>query len=87
MLVELVGSIWLVVDPPPGTGVTLAVGGAACAAAAWISTAALQVPAHGDLSTGFDARAHRRLVASSWVRTAAWTAHSAIVCAMLLAAT
>lgn len=87
MVIELLGSLWLAVSPPGGSGRALAIAGFACAATAWLSTAALQVPAHTVLSGGFEPGAHRRLVRSSWVRSAAWTAHSAIVCVMLVAAT
>jgi hypothetical protein len=40
----------------------------------WLSTAFVQVPLHARLSAGFDTRAHRRLVATNWVRTLSWTA-------------
>lgn len=40
----------------------------------WASTAFVQVPLHGRLARAFDAEAHRRLVGTNWVRTAAWTA-------------
>ena len=85
MAVELFGSLWLAISPPAGSGRALALAGFACAAAAWLSTGALQVPAHTVLSGGFDPDTHRKLVKSSWVRTVAWTAHSAILCSMLLA--
>jgi hypothetical protein len=39
----------------------------------WISTWRVQVPLHEALSAGFDAGLHRRLVATNWWRTAAWT--------------
>lgn len=57
--------------------------GLALLAVAWLSTAALQVPAHGRLGAGFDARAHRRLVATNWIRTAAWSARGVLVAALL----
>ena len=44
----------------------------------WASTWFVQVPLHETLSAGFDAGAHRRLVRSNWVRTAAWTARAAL---------
>lgn len=49
----------------------------------WISTAALQVPQHRRLESGFDAVAHRRLVSSNWIRVAAWSARSALVAGWL----
>jgi hypothetical protein len=53
------------------------------AALIWISTAWLQVPCHNLLSNGFDADIHTRLVATNWIRTAAWTLRSFIVLTML----
>ena len=40
----------------------------------WLSTAFLQVPCHNRLSRGFDGAALHRLLATNWIRTAAWTA-------------
>lgn len=39
----------------------------------WLSTATLQVPCHERLSTGFEARIHRTLVFSNWIRTVGWS--------------
>lgn len=40
----------------------------------WLSTFAWQVPLHRRLeNNGYDADTHRRLVASNWIRTVAWT--------------
>lgn len=44
----------------------------------WLSTAILQVPCHTRLSRGFDERALRRLIATNWIRTAAWSARGII---------
>lgn len=44
----------------------------------WLSTALVQVPLHQQLQAGFDADAHRRLVRTNRLRTAAWTARAAI---------
>jgi hypothetical protein len=49
----------------------------------WMSTWIWQVPAHRRLDAGFDAAAHRRLTRTNWMRTAAWTARSAIAVAMV----
>lgn len=57
--------------------------GLGCAGLAWVATASLSVPAHNRLSAGFDAVAHRRLVVTNWIRTAAFTAHG-VSAAMLL---
>jgi uncharacterized membrane protein len=45
----------------------------------WASTAWLQVPQHARLARGFDRDAHRRLVASNWLRTAAWSTRTALL--------
>ncbi len=45
----------------------------------WVMTALVQVPLHRQLSGGFDATAHRRLVWSNWFRTAAWTARAGLL--------
>jgi uncharacterized membrane protein len=49
----------------------------------WGSTAFIQVPRHNQLIGGFDAGCHRILVWTNWIRTAAWTARSALGFAML----
>lgn len=45
----------------------------------WVTTFLISVPLHGRLGTGFDPRAHRALVVTNWIRTAAWTAHGAML--------
>ncbi|MBL9148602.1 MAG: hypothetical protein JNM94_07905 [Phycisphaerae bacterium] len=52
--------------------------GLALVVAVWIVTAFVSVPCHRCLAAGFDERAHRRLVATNWLRTLAWTARGAI---------
>jgi hypothetical protein len=49
----------------------------------WLSTALLQVPRHNRLAQGFDARAHRFLVRTNWIRTVAWTLRSLLSVYML----
>lgn len=53
--------------------------GLALVGVVWASTAFLQVPAHAALGAGFDAEVHARLVASNWIRTAAWTLRAGLV--------
>lgn len=45
----------------------------------WATTFLISVPLHNRLGTGFDPRAHRALVITNWIRTAAWTAHGAML--------
>lgn len=49
----------------------------------WVSTFAVQVPMHRGLLGGFDNVHWRRLVASNWVRTWAWSARGVIAMLML----
>ena len=44
----------------------------------WLSTALLQVPAHAELTKGWNASAHARLVTSNWIRTLAWSVRGLI---------
>jgi uncharacterized membrane protein len=72
MLLESVTAILLLLQwPAPWTwtGVWLL-------AIIWLSTAFLQVPMHRVLEQGFDPVAHKRLVQTNWIRTAAWTFRS-----------
>lgn len=49
----------------------------------WVSTAALQVPAHNRMLKGFDADAHRRLVGTNWIRTVLWSARTILACVLI----
>ena len=76
MLVEaLTGAALLWARPGvPAYGI-----GMALLALIWGSTFALQVPLHNRLKLGFDAAAHRRLAATNWLRTAAWSARALLL--------
>ena len=71
-----VASLWL---RPEGVSPALAVGGVLLLAIIWFTTYACQVPAHTQLAKTFDTATHRWLVASNWIRTAAWTARGVVV--------
>lgn len=45
----------------------------------WLSTALLQVPLHEKLQARHSAADAKRLVATNWVRTVAWTLRAALV--------
>lgn len=84
MLTELVTAVWLAVAPPsPADGLVARIG-LGLLAVIWASTFLLQVPAHRRLSAGFDGPAHRRLVATNWIRTAAWVARIPVALALVL---
>ena len=87
MLVEAGTALALVAARPAGVPALLAWAGLALLAVVWASTVWLQVPAHDRLGRGWDPRAHARLVRTSWIRTAAWTARAALALAMLAART
>ena len=82
MLAEAVAAIALWADPPaelrgPATVGLVLVG------VNWASTAFLQMPEHARLGAGFDEGSHRRLVATNWLRTAAWTVRGGVAVALL----
>jgi uncharacterized membrane protein len=81
MLTEAATAVWLLLTPVPrawsGAGILLLL-------VVWISTAAFQVPCHRRLEQGYDLGVIRRLVATNWIRTVAWTARSGIALWLLL---
>ena len=85
MLIEAVAAALLLVVVPPGLGRILPAVGIALLAVIWLSTFLVQVPLHTRLAGGFDAGAHRKLVRSNWLRTAAWTGRGILACVMLSA--
>ena len=82
MLAEVAAALCLLESPPAGAPAWLPWAGIALVMVVWISTATLQVPMHRRLERGWDERAHRMLVRTNWVRTAAWTARAGIVVAL-----
>lgn len=79
MVLELATALWLVVDRPAAFPAWAVVAGLALLGVIWLATAAFSVPAHNALSASFDADAHARLVATNWIRTAAWTLRGGLV--------
>ena len=79
MLFELVAAIALVFARPSAIPAWTAWTALALVALIWTSTFLLQVPRHAQLAAGFDAAAHAALLASNWIRTAAWSARSALL--------
>ncbi|MCU0253984.1 MAG: hypothetical protein MUE47_05535 [Acidobacteria bacterium] len=86
MAAEALTALALVLRPPAGVPRAAAWAGLALVAAIWLSTALLQVPRHRRLESGYDAVAHRGLVATNWIRTAAWSARGGLVLWMILRA-
>ncbi len=81
MLVELASSLALLLTRfrPVGLSASGAWLGAGLVAVLWLSTALVQVPLHNRLQAGYSADVIQRLVATNWIRTAAWTARAALV--------
>lgn len=79
MLLELSTGVLLLLFRPAGVPAAALWIGLALISVIWLSTALLQVPRHETLGLGFDATAHRALVATNWIRTAAWSARGALV--------
>lgn len=82
MVAELVFALLLALSPPRGCE-SLAWQGLALLIVVWMSTFLLQVPCHRRLERGFDAAAAKRLVATNWIRTIAWTLRAGIAVAVL----
>ena len=83
MVIEALCALLLAVRVPSGAAPWVPWFGLGLLAAVWLSTALLQVPRHGELARGFDARAHRRLVATNRLRTALWSARGVLALALL----
>jgi hypothetical protein len=81
-----VTTAWLLARPPTGVPVALIWSAAVLAALPVAVTLAASIPAHRDLSDGFDPVVHARLLATNWLRTVAWTAHAAVAVTILLRA-
>jgi hypothetical protein len=84
MLVELLTAIWLVWRVPTGVATWLPWVGLGLIALIWLSTMFVQIPMHNTLAGGHDADLARRLTASNWIRTVAWSARGILVGWMLL---
>ena len=82
MTAELGSSVILVITRPEGISISLAIVGLIFAVLTWLSTILVQVPLHNQLSRGINVAAHRTLVQSNWVRTAAWTLHALLLLIM-----
>ena len=50
----------------------------------WLSTAALQVPAHNALAETYTDKTARKLVTGNWVRTLVWTARAALLVSLMI---
>ncbi|MEZ8218445.1 hypothetical protein B0813_001982 [Candidatus Fervidibacteria bacterium JGI MDM2 SSWTFF-3-K9] len=79
MLTEMATAVLLLLFKPKGVSDSILWVNLALLAAIWLSTAFLQVPCHQQLSQGFDAATHHRLVVTNWLRTVCWTVRSGLL--------
>lgn len=73
MLAELGTAILLSFNPAEILPIRFALANLSGLLLVWASTFFLQVPLHQRLSKRFDARDHRKLVLTNWIRTVLWT--------------
>lgn len=86
MAVEALSATWLAAHPPPGIGRPAAIAGLALVVMAVLSTLLIQVPLHERLRSGDDSpETVERLVRSTRLRTAAWSARTALAAWMIAA--
>jgi len=78
MLTELATAIWLALWPPAPQLVWTTTTGLVLIVVVWLSTGLWQVPCHRQLERGLDPVSVRRLAATNWARTLAWTARAAL---------
>jgi hypothetical protein len=84
MVVEAASAAWLAWFPPAAVGRGAALGGLALVAVVVLSTALVQVPLHESLRGGDPSPdTVARLVRSTGVRTAAWTARAVLAAWMI----
>ncbi|OLV19884.1 hypothetical protein [Deinococcus marmoris] len=86
MLAELATGAALVLRPPTFVSAASAGLGLGLIILIWVSTALIQSPVHGRLTTGFDAALHARLVTTNWLRTVLWLLRGVLVSGWLLLA-
>ena len=83
MITEAATALALLALPPAALRRELLWLGLLLLAVIWLSTAILQVPLLRRLSAGHDTSTVRRLVATNWLRTLAWTARGWLALALL----
>jgi hypothetical protein len=83
MAIEGLTSLLLLFAPPAGIDRLWSLVGLGLLGLALLSTIAVQVPAHNELSQRFDERTVDRLVTTNWVRTVAWSARGMLALLMI----
>lgn len=86
MIAEGALAVALVLWAPTAAAQGLAVIGAGLAGVIWWSTFFIQVPLHNRLQQGKNTDTILRLIATNWIRTAAWSLRGGTALGMLLTA-
>jgi hypothetical protein len=76
MLAELILIVWWVLSDVYSA---VSVSAVVFVLIVWLSTFVLQVPIHNRLKAGKEDREIRHLVATNWIRTAAWSLKAVVV--------
>ncbi|MCM2372618.1 hypothetical protein [Aporhodopirellula aestuarii] len=79
MLIEIVSAAGLIAVSPASVPRLWMVIGFALVVVIWASTVFLQVPCHSRFAEGFDMQVYRRLVATNWIRTVAWSVRGGLM--------
>jgi hypothetical protein len=79
MIIEAFAALLFIGSHPSAVNDGEAWIGAFLVFAIWVSTALFSVPFHNELSGGFAMTAYDSLCRLNWIRTAAWTARSALI--------
>ena len=82
MPAEAITAAWLLIESPDGVATGFIALGLVLVAAVWLSTALVQAPLHGRLSTNATTALQRRLVQTNWLRTVAWSVRGVLVLVM-----
>tara|TARA_B100000579_G_C22215950_1_gene569418 strand:- start:19 stop:459 length:441 start_codon:yes stop_codon:yes gene_type:complete len=73
MLAEALSALWLAIQPSSFVDGIIPWIGLLLVLIIWLATAIFSIPVHNLLSSGFDEKAHARLVQTNWIRTIAWS--------------
>ncbi len=83
MMAELLSGLAMLTVRSQAIPISWIVAGLFLLCIAWGSTFLIQVPQHTRLLQGYDAEVCQQLVASNWVRTAAWSLRGILAATML----
>jgi hypothetical protein len=73
MVVELVSSMIMILQPVRGISIIIPISGLILILFIWASTAFLQIPYHQSLNQTYDPHSINMLILTNWIRTIAWS--------------